>query len=282
MPCGFKVDLDMAELRGVFLAPVLCLCHTRNLPHRILRRLAVHPRRGRSPGPPPGRRDRPTGTILPHVLFELDDWRKRISANEPCLITAHDEAPEWIFVTDASKHGGQVRPGMCPWDALHLHAHDWPPEFTRSEHSTSAEPWAVYNLICKTLKPGADTRAIFCSDNTPTLAALEKRESPSSHLNGVALALQRSFPQLRLTGHYVPGPANPVDGMSRGATNLKCHRLGQLACVDGISRVPLAHSNGSDTALTRQRRPLRCLAPQRCRCLHLGCQFLPLVWFWPG
>jgi hypothetical protein len=88
--------------------------------------------------------DRPTGPILPHVLFELDDWRKRISANEPCLITAHDEAPEWIFVTDASK---------ARWAGAALHVPQASYTFTHTiGHQNSPGP-----NIRRRLSPGRST-----------------------------------------------------------------------------------------------------------------------------
>jgi hypothetical protein len=168
----------------------------------------------------PDQWDRRTGPIRPHVLKELDAWRTQIARNQPCPINDPHAPPDWVIVTDASKSRWAGMAYHVTSGSLHIHAHDWPADFHRSEHSTSAEPWAVHNLICKVFPPNSDAHVVFCSDNIATVAALTRRESPSFHLNGVALALNRSFPFLRLSGHHVPGPLNPTDGMSRGAANL--------------------------------------------------------------
>jgi hypothetical protein len=150
----------------------------------------------------------------------LERWTEECTSNKfvPCL---SGTPPAHFLVTDASDWG---------WGALYFDqetgaAHSCSVAWTETEratlhteHSTRAEPEAVYRAICRFVRPSDRRTLAVITDSSTARYALQKGYSPSFEVNAVAGRLYAAFPFTQFAFHHVAGKANEADPLSRADT----------------------------------------------------------------
>jgi hypothetical protein len=155
------------------------------------------------------------------VTASIEAWRGAILRHNPRVVR-QGERPSAFLITDACEEGwgayftdshGRESTASAAWSNADKEA-----GFTK--FSAYAESEAMYRACCRFLRPSTNVVLAWATDNTQGEKALLRGHSKSFIVNTIATRLSASFPNLRLAPFRIPGEKMPVDGLSRGKSEL--------------------------------------------------------------
>ena len=154
----------------------------------------------------------------PHTKKAFKAWADEVLAAEPRKVNRSPPL-KWTIMTDASVWGygaliagadGTIRTIAHPWSQSERE------NGLNAEHSTEAEPMAIYKVLCEAIPPGERATARIITDHDPAVYALKKGYAKSFNINKVCYWIQNTFPDLELSVEHIAGSKNSADGISRG------------------------------------------------------------------
>ena len=106
---------------------------------------------------------------------------------------------------------------------------------TKSKSSSVTEPWAVYHMITNTTERYDQLDIVVGTDNSGTMAAINRGFARSWHANRVAQLLAQHRPHIRVHAFHIPGVNNPADPLSRGRDLEASHWARVAEAAEGFS-----------------------------------------------
>ena len=146
----------------------------------------------------------------------IEEWRLEIVNMKPAKVEDTMQDFEFALITDASAGG---------WGGILINAHTGevtvvaglPEAGANSKDSNVSEPWGLFRAIMHCTSPNQRTRIKIFTDNTPLVAAVNRKFAAASASNKVMQLLLKMRPKLSLHAEHVPGKINPADPLSRQA-----------------------------------------------------------------
>ncbi len=155
-----------------------------------------------------------TIAVPPEAMAEVHAWVDVALRNEPTAVPEAPTEPDLTLFTDASAWG---------WGAASFNGSDvklvqypWGDSLDGRDHSTVAEPEAIWRALCRFVDPRKRCTVRVASDHSAFLAAWKRGFSPAAGYNGVIVRIKRRFPLMTLVPTHIAGVSNPVDALSRG------------------------------------------------------------------
>ena len=167
-------------------------------------------------------------TVWSSVWPVLERWTSFVVANTARVVLP-EQKPDVILMVDASRWGW----GYISFDTrsgeVHDHGEAWD-EFMerrfgdRLEHSTFTEPRGYLNALKHRARITPEARVFaMVTDSMVTMYSNDRGFNTASfHINECIRQKELYFPPsiYQITNHYVDGPSNQADGLSRGLTNI--------------------------------------------------------------
>ena len=166
--------------------------------------------------------------------IQMLQWAEIAAANTPRFVPKEAEPPRAFLITDASSTGWSGIIVIPSSGEIRYAAGVWP---ERMQHSSMAEPIAVY-MALTALVPSEYTGVVqLCSDNSGTVFAFRKGFATSSTLSTVLTAVHAYAPDVEFTAAHIAGTNNPADEESRGNEMDTRKLMAFIAGTLGISDV---------------------------------------------
>jgi hypothetical protein len=149
------------------------------------------------------------------VMENIHAWYKEVLLNRDTPIDPVNTSDDYILITDASEWGwGAAWMGVSS-TSIQFAQMPWAGTLHGANHSTTAEPEAVWRAICRFFRPTDRVNVCLMSDHDPFVRAVNRGHSAAAVSNGVLGRIADRFPGVHLRAVFTPGRTNPTDELSR-------------------------------------------------------------------
>lgn len=208
-------------------------------------------------------------TIPDEVMKDLAEWHRTVTENEPTAIEEPGQPDDFYIFTDASLWGwGAIWLGIAA-DSMQIAQMPWGDSLPGAEHSTVAEPEAVWRALCRFIRPNDTLNVCIVSDHDPFVAAINRGHSAAAGNNGVLMRIAQRFPNVKLRAQFMKGASNPADEISRKLSSPEAEdraRHGVRDILGSVRQGPQAVTPtiGSGSPLTQHNEDDDAVRAKRC------------------